>query len=812
MDDQISRYEKALTKIHSLTSNDKAPQPFHFDPNLFPHVQDAKEQGDILQEKSRLHNECRSYLVALPSLKIRGTFHVVSIFHFYSSDVHIKYGDCYPEGYDDPHNKILWKDEALAHADKYAVNWQPTSWAAFGVVYLVGDDGLPLNQHVFVGQTVEPQNVASVEDWDTAVVHVGTTAIEGKEIQARAPSRVQYACFACSKCAGPINDQVCDICHHRFPYPQHSCPRQPLPPKISKAFAELGWAWAVRTQYHYSGPLRKNHTEYVYAVLQYKYCRSPEAGAELVHQFVFRDDTRGAYHVVAEVVANLVEEGLLGSFSDIEMKRRILWTALYLKLSELHTDSDVPGFSLYLNRLVRTEQCDINFSATDNLAISRELLRAYGGGSSKTAVRTMDSFRRTDRPLQSFLQQLVVEITPAEINKIYNTQETGSSYDTLLSAAVRLAGLDELDGLVTSLCEKGAYPDLSWPGMSPPIQHTILRDSISTAQRLVTHGASLMLPIYGDYVTYPLHLAAELGRHHFVKFFLTESKVRSMVDRLDGNGETALITAIKSWPSADATRKDDYLMVIRHLLDAGADPDVALSEAQFDPALFKLLCDYNPKAETCTATLEKLLCQYTDNVDDLRAIISLLCGCGAKLPVSWPAEPRFSWVEQLLSEQDEEALRSGCDDLRSQLPGLRSHTIWPYSNVPRQVLDYIKRPETLTTIESLFNNWKDSGSRVVALAAVGGQGKSQLAISYCSKWRKSYQGFLWIDASSRTSAESSVSRIVAEIDQSISKRLSNHHQRVHFIQNTFEDLKRPWMLVLDHWEDIEAVDLGLLEG
>lgn len=108
-------------------------------------------------------------------------------------------------------------------------------------------------------------------------------------------------------------------------------------------------------------------------------------------------------------------------------------------------------------------------------------------------------------------------------------------------------------------------------------------------------------------MTYPLHLASKAGRPDFVKLFLTVPKVRDTVDLADGNGETTLVAATRSWPLDDGSRKSDCLMVMRHLLDAGADPNPALLETQFDRALLKLLCDYNPRTEICTTTLERLL-------------------------------------------------------------------------------------------------------------------------------------------------------------------------------------------------------------
>src|SRR5271163_2662924 len=88
-----------------------------------------------------------------------------------------------------------------------------------------------------------------------------------------------------------------------------------------------------------------------------------------------------------------------------------------------------------------------------------------------------------------------------------------------------------------------------------------------------------------------------------------------------------------------------------------------------------------------------------------------------------------------------------------------------YSTIPNQLVrDFVGREEQLDQISSYFSSRDVDRPRILILHALGGQGKSQLALRYCQ--RKDYAGRFWINASSESTVTQSYVSIAEALDAS----------------------------------------------
>ena len=87
-----------------------------------------------------------------------------------------------------------------------------------------------------------------------------------------------------------------------------------------------------------------------------------------------------------------------------------------------------------------------------------------------------------------------------------------------------------------------------------------------------------------------------------------------------------------------------------------------------------------------------------------------------------------------------------------------------YFFVPRQrVKNFFGREEQLEQITSYFKGEVER-PRILVLHALGGQGKSQIALEYCQQARKIYRGIFWINSSSKSTLTQSLVSIAHELD------------------------------------------------
>ncbi|KAK5056742.1 hypothetical protein LTR84_012274 [Exophiala bonariae] len=135
-------------------------------------------------------------------------------------------------------------------------------------------------------------------------------------------------------------------------------------------------------------------------------------------------------------------------------------------------------------------------------------------------------------------------------------------------------------------------------------------------------------------------------------------------------------------------------------------------------------------------------------------------------------------------------------------------TLKSYYLVPRQqATNFFGREEELVQISSFFNKETET-SRILVLHAMGGQGKTQIALKYCHRARKKYRGIFWINSSLASSAAQSLVTIAHSLDASAVAGLSNE-AKADFVRHTLERWDGLWLMVLDncdnptYFEDVE---------
>jgi Cdc6-like AAA superfamily ATPase len=116
------------------------------------------------------------------------------------------------------------------------------------------------------------------------------------------------------------------------------------------------------------------------------------------------------------------------------------------------------------------------------------------------------------------------------------------------------------------------------------------------------------------------------------------------------------------------------------------------------------------------------------------------------------------------------------------------------------VSSFIGREETLSKIDDYFSTTDVTSPKVLILHALGGQGKSQIALKYCQRLRESHQGIFWINASSETTTREAFERIATVLNRTSSGELGDSDQKIQHVLNTFERWRTRWILVFDNYD------------
>jgi hypothetical protein len=135
----------------------------------------------------------------------------------------------------------------------------------------------------------------------------------------------------------------------------------------------------------------------------------------------------------------------------------------------------------------------------------------------------------------------------------------------------------------------------------------------------------------------------------------------------------------------------------------------------------------------------------------------------------------------------------------------RAPKAWTYSVLPQARLkNFIGREDELQKILSFFSASETVDPRILVLHALGGQGKSQIALKFCKLARTTYRGIFWVNASSERAAIQSFVVFAQEIDRTATAALSDDEDRVRFVLRNLEQWSERWMLVFDNYDDPES--------
>ena len=131
-------------------------------------------------------------------------------------------------------------------------------------------------------------------------------------------------------------------------------------------------------------------------------------------------------------------------------------------------------------------------------------------------------------------------------------------------------------------------------------------------------------------------------------------------------------------------------------------------------------------------------------------------------------------------------------------PALNQHS---YFVVPRKrVKDFIGRESLLQNIRSHFDSNETGSPLNLVLYALGGQGKSQIALEYCRRWRDMYRGVFWIDANSATTAAQSYGTIAAELMGRSQIEATDSAAQIKLAKGHLEKWREAWLLVFDNYD------------
>jgi tetratricopeptide (TPR) repeat protein len=89
---------------------------------------------------------------------------------------------------------------------------------------------------------------------------------------------------------------------------------------------------------------------------------------------------------------------------------------------------------------------------------------------------------------------------------------------------------------------------------------------------------------------------------------------------------------------------------------------------------------------------------------------------------------------------------------------------------------------------------------VVVLQALGGQGKSQIALELCRRLRKNCRGVFWLDATSKATLERGFEELAGKLNQAAVSSLKDAESKVRFVLDTIQEWKDQWLMVYDNYD------------
>ncbi|THZ57772.1 hypothetical protein D6C86_06890 [Aureobasidium pullulans] len=134
-----------------------------------------------------------------------------------------------------------------------------------------------------------------------------------------------------------------------------------------------------------------------------------------------------------------------------------------------------------------------------------------------------------------------------------------------------------------------------------------------------------------------------------------------------------------------------------------------------------------------------------------------------------------------------------------------------YDVPPIAVSSFSGRKEVLKRIEDAFPRITDVTTirkpPIFVLQAMGGQGKSQIALEYCRRSRSRFQAIFWADATSDASVQSGFERIAKKFDPLAAAGPHGRDEKIDLVQKKLANLEEEWLLVFDNYDDLSSYKL-----
>lgn len=120
----------------------------------------------------------------------------------------------------------------------------------------------------------------------------------------------------------------------------------------------------------------------------------------------------------------------------------------------------------------------------------------------------------------------------------------------------------------------------------------------------------------------------------------------------------------------------------------------------------------------------------------------------------------------------------------------------------RRVRSFVGREDTLEKIKELFSIPRPS-TQIVVLRAMGGQGKTQIALEICRQMKEIRWTIFWVDATSENSLKKDFGNIYDKIRKSGVESMDTD-SRATYVRQKFCDWPRPWLMIFDNYDDSQG--------
>jgi hypothetical protein len=125
------------------------------------------------------------------------------------------------------------------------------------------------------------------------------------------------------------------------------------------------------------------------------------------------------------------------------------------------------------------------------------------------------------------------------------------------------------------------------------------------------------------------------------------------------------------------------------------------------------------------------------------------------------------------------------------------------------VNDFIGRESQLEKMQSYFSNQGAKQPRTLILQALGGQGKSQIALEYCRRSQSTYREIFWVNGNSEITVIQSFESLAAELSEGSMSVSGDAETKIRFVKSVLDQWEERWLLVFDNYDD--PVSFGNVE-